>query len=218
MKKEFWLEKWQKNQTGFHKNFVHPLLKEYLSLLKLSKGDTVFVPLCGKSLDILWLNNQGYNVIGVEFSELAVKQFFDDNNLSFVKSQEERFMVYSYENIKIYQGDFFDLTQAQLKGVKAVYDRAALIALPNDLAMNYVTAMKKMLPDNTLELLITLEFEKKTGPAGPPFNTPDEKIQHLFENYSSVNLEQKKDIISREPKFEAQGCDFVYERIYFIKF
>ncbi len=218
MKKEFWLEKWQNNQTGFHKDFTHPLLMEYINKLNLEKGDSIFVPLCGKTIDMLWLNQLGFHVVGVELSQLAVEQFFVENDLSFTKHQEAEFSVYQYENITIYQGDFFALSKQQLQHIKAVYDRAALIALPNDLAAKYVDKMQEIVPQNAKELLITLEFVKKLGPLGPPFTTPDDKVVKLFSSYKSIKLLQEVDIISREGKFKELGCDYVYERVYLIKF
>jgi thiopurine S-methyltransferase len=218
MKKEFWLEKWQNNQTGFHKNFTHPLLVEYIQKLNLSQGDSIFVPLCGKTVDMLWLNQQGFRVIGIELSQLAVEQFFTENELEFSKHQEGSFVVYRYENITLYQGDFFDMSKDQLKEVKAVYDRAALIALPDDLAGKYVDKMSEIIPSHAKELLITLEFIKKLGPLGPPFTTPDTKVLELFSNYQSVELLQEVDIISREAKFKELGCEYVYERVYLVNF
>ncbi len=218
MKKEFWLEKWQNNQTGFHKDFTHPLLMEYINRLAMKKGDSIFVPLCGKTVDMLWLNQQGFHVIGVELSQLAVEQFFAENDLEFVKAQEGEFAVYRYENITIYQGDFFALSTQHLKGVKSVYDRAALIALPDDLVAQYVEKMREIIPSDAVELLITLEFIKKLGPLGPPFTTPDDKVKKLFSAYQSVELLQEINIISREPKFKELGCDYVYERVYLVEF
>lgn len=218
MKKEFWLEKWQNNQTGFHKEFTHPLLVEYIEKLNLSHGDTIFVPLCGKTIDMLWLNQQGFHVIGIELSPLAVKQFFAENELEFSKQKEENFVVYRYENITIYQGDFFEMSKDLLINVKAVYDRAALIALPDDLVGKYVDKMKELIAPHAKELLITLEFVKKLGPLGPPFTTSDAKVKKLMENYHSVELLQEVDIISREAKFKELGCEYVYERVYLVEF
>jgi thiopurine S-methyltransferase len=217
MKKEFWLEKWKNNQTGFHKDFTHPLLVKYIEELGIQKGDTVFVPLCGKSLDMLWLNNQGYQVLGVELSELAVEQFFSENNLIYKKSTINNFDVYQYENITLYVGDFFDLNNALVSKIKAVYDRAAFIALPDDLVKSYVDKMFNIIPSETHYLLITLEFIKTSGPKGPPFSSSDDKVKQLFNKYSSIKVLQEEDILSREQKFKEQGCEYVFERVHLIK-
>jgi len=217
MKKEFWIEKWQNNQTGFHKDFTHPLLIDFIDQLALKKGDTIFVPLSGKSIDMLWLHNQGFNVIGVELSELAILQFFSENNLDYVKSTDGDFDVYHYQNITIYCGDLFDLTDRHTSHVKAVYDRAALIALPEELVVRYASKMIDIIPQDSKQLLITLEFVKTAGPEGPPFSTNDAKVKKLYESLSSIKMLQKVDIIAREDKFKAQGCNYVYERVYLIQ-
>lgn len=218
MKTEFWIEKWQNQQTGFHKDFTHPLLIDYIDKLNMRKGDTIFVPLCGKTLDMLWLNSQGYKVIGVEVSDVAVEQFFSENDLGFAKSQDDKFTIYRFENITIYQGDFFDLDASYTKNVKAVYDRAALIALPDGLIEKYVDTMLDLLPSKTKELLITLELQRTTtNKLGPPFSVSDKKVTTLYKDYSFVNLLQVEDIIDREKSFQQLGCQYVYERIYLIE-
>lgn len=217
MKKEFWIEKWQNKQTGFHKDLTHPLLIEYYNRLSLETGDTIFVPLCGKTLDMLWLNNKGFNVIGVELSQIAVEQFFSENNLTYQVKNTDFFTIYSHENITIFQGDFFKLTTEDLSEVKAVYDRAALIALPDGLIEKYADKMYQILPSKTQELLITLELQRTTTDAlGPPFSVPDQKVRQLFSQYESVTLLQEDDIIDREHGFQKLGCDYVYERVYLI--
>jgi thiopurine S-methyltransferase len=216
MKKEFWLEKWENKQTGFHKDEVHPLLIKYIDDLKLKHGDTVFVPLCGKTLDMLWLNSQGYKVIGIELSELAILGFFTENDIAYEKSTGDFFDTYTYENITIYKGDFFELTQAHCQSVNVVYDRAALIALPDDLVVKYVNKMHDIIPKMTMELLITLEFDRTSGSDGPPFNTSHEKVKKLLENYKSVEQIYITDIIERESSFQKQGCTYVNERAYLI--
>ena len=217
MKKEFWLEKWQNNKTGFHKDCVHPLLVEYIDQLGMSKGDAIFVPLCGKTIDMLWLNSQGYKVIGVELSQLAVEQFFSENNISFELEKDDLFNIYTHENITIYQGDFFDLTSLHLQNVKGVYDRAALIALPDGLVEKYVEKMRDIVPGNSGILLITLELQRTTtDKLGPPFSISDKKVHQLFAHYKSINLLQEEDIIEREKGFAELGCAYVYERVYLI--
>ena len=217
MQKEFWLEKWQNNQTGFHKKSVHPLLIKHLDSLFLQNGNTVFVPLCGKSIDMLWLNNLGFKVVGVKFSELAVEQFFAENQLTFTKTSEEKFIRYDYQNIRIYQGDFFNLNAEMIKDTKAVYDRAAFIALPDDIAKKYTKKMYELFNESVKTLLITLEFEKKRGPIGPPFSTTIDKVNHFYQDYFKINLLEEIDIIEDEPKFREQGCDFLVERCFILQ-
>jgi len=217
MKKEFWINKWENNQIGFHKDFTHPLLVEYISLLNLKRGDTVFVPMCGKTLDMLWFNSQGYKVIAVELSQIAVEQFFTENNLEFTQTSDGVFNIYSHENITIYQGDYFALSTHYLKQVTAVYDRASLIALPGGMVEKYAEHMSAILPLNSKVLLITLELQRtNTDSLGPPFSVPDDKVKVLFKDFNFIELLQEEDIIDREKGFQEKGCEYVYERVYLI--
>lgn len=218
MKKEFWLEKWKNKQTGFHKNEVHPLLIKYIDKLKINQGDTVFVPLCGKSLDLLWLNAQGYKVIGIELSELAIEEFFAENEIRYEKTSDAMFELYTYENITIYKGDFFDLTPEYCQMVDAVYDRAALIALPDDIVVRYAEKMQQIIPGFASEILVTLEFDRASDHKGPPFNTPNEKVIKLFASYTSIEEVSKVDIVEREPGFQKHGCTYVNERVFLISY
>ena len=131
-----WISRWESNRIGWHTDKVNSQLIEYLDELKLSSQEAIFVPLCGKSLDMNYLIQKNFKVIGVEMSELAIQQFFEENNLSYTISKEEEFEVYEGDRIIIYCGDFFDLQSKHLDNVKAVYDRASLIAL--DLSLIHI--------------------------------------------------------------------------------
>ncbi len=218
MQQDFWLEKWQNNQTGFHKEFTHPLLKKFITKLNIAKGDSIFVPLCGKTLDMIWLHEQGYKVLAVELSQLAVEQFFAENNLPYTLQKTKHFNVYCYENISIYQGDFFLLPQDVVKNCHAIYDRAALIALPDDMVVDYADKLHELFPSNCQSLLITLEFKKKTGPLGPPFSTSNAKVNRLFAKNTQCSQLYEEDIIAREARFAEQGCQYLIERVYLLSF
>ena len=49
-------------------------------------GCSIFVPLCGKTLDLIWLNEKGHTVMGCELSEVAAKQFFEENKIPYSTS------------------------------------------------------------------------------------------------------------------------------------
>ena len=81
MGKDYWLERWEQEETGFHQSDTNPYLCQYWKELYLDQDDTVFVPLCGKSQDMLWLSAQNHKVLGVELSAIAVEGFFKENKL-----------------------------------------------------------------------------------------------------------------------------------------
>ena len=138
MDEAFWIDRWNRHQIGFHEQEVNSHLRNFWRDVAPSPSAVVFVPLCGKSRDILWLRERGHTVIGVELSRVAVNAFFSENGLSARGGRKGRFEVYESEGIRILCGNFFDLTPDDVEGVTAVYDRAALVALPHSMQESYV--------------------------------------------------------------------------------
>jgi thiopurine S-methyltransferase len=185
MKHTFWLERWEQSQIGFHQTEINQYLSEHWRELGLAEGASVFVPLCGKSLDMLWLREQGHPVLGIELSGKAVKAFFEENNLSAEVERGERFTTYRSEGLRLLVGDFFALTPEDMGAVRAVYDRASLIALPPEMRRDYARHMAKLLPVGASILLVTMEY-----PAGaidgPPFSVSEEEVHALFDGHFEV--------------------------------
>lgn len=179
MKHEFWLERWEQNQIGFHQSQINRYLTDHWAELGLAAGARVFVPLCGKSLDLLWLRGQGHSVLGIELSRKAVEAFFSDNKLHPVVSNEGRFIRYREEGLCILVGDFFALTPEDLGDIQAVYDRAALIALPPEMRMAYARQMAALLPSGAQMLLVTMEYPPGTL-QGPPFSVSSGELRSLY--------------------------------------
>ncbi len=125
---QHWLDRWKENRLGFHEAAVNQYLQAHLPRFDLDPGARIFLPLCGKALDMLWLAEQGYEVIGIELSEIALRDFFDENQLDYERIESDRFVVFRSGRIELLQGDFFDLRRDDLDGCALVYDRAALIA------------------------------------------------------------------------------------------
>ena len=133
MEKAFWEESWERGNIGFHQQSIHHYLKRFYDRLLVAKGDPVFVPLCGKTLDMLWLRQQGAAVIGVELSSVAVDDFFAENDIAVFQNRQEPFERYIGDNLEILCGDLFDLKPENLLGSRIVYDRASLVALPPEM-------------------------------------------------------------------------------------
>ena len=130
MDSDFWHKKWEDNQIGFHRSSVNPLLVRFLSVLGLVPGARVFLPLCGKTRDIAWLRDQGFRVAGAELSRLAIEQLFDELGETPEITEHGALTRFSGEGIDIFVGDIFELSAPVLGPVDAIYDRAALVALP----------------------------------------------------------------------------------------
>ena len=137
MKKDFWLERWERAEIGFHQDEINPYLRQFWQALQLARGGEVFVPLCGKSRDMVWLREQGVFVLGVELSPIAVQEFFAEQGQIPQQVRSEKFASTLADGICLACGDFFDLSKADLAQVGAVYDRASLVALPPEMRERY---------------------------------------------------------------------------------
>lgn len=182
MKAEFWHNKWEINQIGFHMNRPNPLLINHIQTLQLPKNSTLFLPLCGKTLDIAYLLAQGFKIIGNELSEIAIKALFDELELTPEITTTGNFKRYQADRISIYVGDFFDLSHQELGTIDATYDRAALIALPIETRKRYAKHLTKI-TNNAPQLLISLDYDQGIM-NGPPFSVDsDELNQHYSTLY-----------------------------------
>jgi len=182
MDASFWHQRWGKNDIAFHESATNPLLVKYFKDLSLVKGGRVFLPLCGKTLDIPWLLSKGYRVAGVELSKIAVEQLFTELGVEPNISRVGKVNHYSTNNIDIFVGDIFDLSSKMLGPVDAIYDRAALVALPEEMRNRYTAHLIKI-TDKAPQLLICYEYDQSLM-EGPPFSVSDKEVdQHYRDNY-----------------------------------
>jgi thiopurine S-methyltransferase len=182
-----WLEFWRDERTDFHQSAVNPLLSKFWSGLELTRGSRVFVPLCGKSLDMLWLAQQGHEVIGVELSPIAVADFFRENHLQPVKRQIGMFTLWSAGRISILCGDYFALAKTDLGRFDTVYDRSALTALPENIRGQYVAQLRQLVPDTARGFLLTVEDAAENA-SMQQANGVDEEIRTLFSAGFEIDL------------------------------
>ena len=216
MEQAFWQQRWQQNQTGFHLDRVNPALIAHWGDLNLPGGSTVLVPLCGKSLDLIWLAGQGHHVIGVECSELAVQAFFDEQKLAYRQADYKGFSVFNADNISILKGDYFDLDKELLEDVAAVYDRASLVAMPADMRKKYAELLKRCLPAHSQMLLITLNYDQQRMP-GPPFAVSDGDVEQLYGDDFRIRPLLQQDILPEEQRFAEKGLDYLVETVFHLR-
>jgi thiopurine S-methyltransferase len=215
MQQEFWHERWQLNQIGFHNEEINRHLQQNWPVLNPEPGCRVFVPLCGKSNDMLWLLAQGYEVMGVELSPLAVEAFFIENGLPAATSQQGKFSVSETDGLRIYCGNFFDITAKDLAGVNAVYDRASLVALPLEMRADYSAHMQHLLKPGTKTLLVAFDYPQHEM-QGPPFSVKAPEVLALYRSWCDVELLYTEDILDREPGFRARGVSRMQEQVYLL--
>ena len=213
MELSFWHDKWAKREIGFHLSEAHPWLVRYIDENPLTIDDVVFVPLCGKSLDIGFFLSLGLSVIGNELSEDAVKELFEELGLQpEVSPWGSDGKIYQGQNLKVYVGDFFKLTQSEIVNVSHVYDRAAIVALPEDMRRQYALKIVELC-GGAKQILMTLEYDQNIM-AGPPFSVTNPEVLKHYEDQFVVKEVVRRDIIEQEPRFKQKGLPEFIQCLY----
>ncbi|MGE0024487.1 MAG: thiopurine S-methyltransferase [Hyphomicrobium sp.] len=215
MTPDFWIERWQKGETAFHQAEGNDLLPKHWPALKLAAGSPVFVPLCGKSIDMAWLAGAGHRVIGAELSPLAVAEFFREQGVVAETRRVGAFEVHSAGPITIWCGDIFALPADATADVAAAYDRAALVAMPPTLQGAYAKAMRALLPAAPI-LLISLAYPQEQI-AGPPFSTPLSQVTALFGATHDINIRETRDGLEKSPNLKARGVSRLDEAVFVLR-
>jgi thiopurine S-methyltransferase len=211
MDAEYWLKRWREQRTGWHRDAPMPLLAKHWPSLGVPDDARILVPLAGKSLDMLWLSEQGYRVRGVEVSPLAIEQFFTDNALEPQRSADGG--RYTAGNIEIIRDDIFAIDDGEFAICNAVYDRAAIIAQPALERERYVREVYGKLPTDCTGLMITLEYPTDEMEA-PPFAVDEAEICRLFAAPWNVELLERRDILVEQPGFREQGVSALSTAVY----
>jgi thiopurine S-methyltransferase len=188
----FWHVKWETNDIGFHQPEANPLLVKHFRALSLAKGSRIFLPLCGKTLDISWLLSMGFRVAGVELSKLAVEQLFTEIGVQPEISRVGKLDRYRAGNIDIFAGDVFYLSRKIIGPVDAVYDRAALVALPAKTRRDYAAHMTKI-TNRAPQLLVCYQYDQ-SAMDGPPFSIGDEEINQHYAKLYGIKLLDVSDV------------------------
>ena len=215
MTKDYWLDRWKHNETGFHQDDINAYLIKYWHTLQLEIGTQIFVPLCGKTYDMVWLHNQGHSVLGVELSILAIKAFYEEKGWIPSHLPGKLFDSFTVNNINILHGDFFNLAAHDLANVRAVYDRASLVALSPETRFRYTQHILNILPSTTQILLVSLNYPQPEM-QGPPFAVSPDEIIALFQNYAKIQLLEQVDILEENPRFQQRGLNQLQENIFLL--
>ena len=217
MEIDFWLERWSRGETGFHQHHINPYLGYYYGEMgpPVEKRSElrVFVPLCGKSRDLWWLQQSGYDSVGVECSELAVEQFFTEQQLDYSKMNTARHVSYKSDRLEILLGDFFTLQAEDIGNITDIYDRASLIALPEEMRREYVRKITELQEPGTRTLLITLTYPENEMD-GPPFSVSEKEVIELYRDNFKVEKLAAKNILEDEPRFRERGLTTLTETAY----
>jgi thiopurine S-methyltransferase len=210
---EFWHDRWRSAQIGFHRSSVDENLIQHWRDLSLPQVARVLVPLCGKSIDLLWLRDQGHAAVGIELSDIALQAFFAENGVAARRRALPHFDLYEAEDLECYRGDLFELTPERLGKVAGVYDRASLVSWAPEQRGRYVDHLRTLTATGTQTLLITLEYAQAEM-NGPPFSVDSAEVHRLYSRHHSIHELARRDVLGDEPRMRARGVSSLTEVCY----
>ncbi|WP_110950814.1 thiopurine S-methyltransferase [Pseudomonas bohemica] len=213
MEPRFWHERWAINQIGFNQSEVNPYLVKLWPELAVKPRERVFVPLCGKTIDMRWLLLQGLHVVGAELSEIAVAAWFSEGGLTPEIEERGPFKVYRHGECEIWCGDFFALKARDIGECTAFYDRAAMIAMPAEMRWRYVEQLNRLMAEDSRGLLITLDYDQSQV-AGPPFSVDEDEVLQLLSPQWRLNSVGEWDVLEKSAKFKQAGATRLMEYAY----
>lgn len=212
MEASFWIERWQNGEIGFHRDTAHGALDRHWNELSVPAAGRVFVPLCGKSLDMAWLAGKGHRILGVELSPLAIADFFESQNLTPETRQSGEFTVYEAGPYELWGGDLFTLPQEALAGISAAYDRASLVALPPKMQVAYANWLSRNVV-NVPVLIIGLAYDEAEM-NGPPFSIPQPRVRELLGGRYHLDVLSDNDVMEDNPGLRKRGLTGLQETVY----
>jgi thiopurine S-methyltransferase len=210
MDPSFWLERWQRADIGFHQPAAHDFLPRHWRALQVPRGASVLVPLSGKSLDMVWLAEQGHDVLGIELSDLAVEQFFAERSRAPAVVTEGRFKIRRAGPYEIWCGDYFAFDPVRTRRIGGVFDRAALVAMPSTMQAAYADHLAALAPPGVPVLLVALAYDPSEMD-GPPFPITDGRMEELFGDTFRITLLEKRDGLASSPNLRKRGLSWLDE-------
>ncbi len=177
-----WLERWKNREIGFNQQKPNAFMVQYFERLNLAEGSKILVPLCGKTVDISWLLAQGYKVTGIELSETAIIELFEELDVVPTVSTVGELTLYTATNLNVFVGDIFKVTAELIGKIDAIYDRAAIVALTKGLRVDYTVHLRAM-SKNAPQLLLCFEYEQSLMDRTPYSVEESEVRGHYAEHY-----------------------------------
>ena len=215
MEAKFWQEKWESKIIGFNQAKVNPLLSRFSDHLKKHPGD-IFVPLCGKSIDMVFLQNETHKrIIGSELVDSAIQEFYLENEFTYTVEQSKNLKIYQNKDFQLIQGDLFQIEAQYLENVSWIYDRASIVALPKKMREQYAQFIIDRMPKANI-LMILFEYDDSKKIIGPPFSVTQEEVQSLFGNHYSIELLESYSSQPKKPKFVENQITEILENVYLL--
>ncbi len=217
MEISYWQSRWRNDKIGWHLDVVYPPLRKFWSQLSLKSQARILVPLCGRSQDMKWLAEQSCRVIGVEVSQKALQDFMELWDEEFTTDSSHGFTIYQSTSIELWQGDFMKIPENKIKPVDAIYDKAAIVALPENMRNEYAKKLLNLCNTHTQILLQTFEY-KQDEMNGPPFSVDEKEISRLFGDRFSITLLHEQSLFDELSIFQRRGLSsYLVEKVFHLE-
>lgn len=210
MEPEFWFDSWESGgtKTSFHVKEFHRHVMAHTPADALA-GKRVLVPLCGKTHDLLWFAEHAAEVIGIELVPKAIEQFFTENDRPFERHGNR----FRSGNIEILNADILTVSAQEIGKFDIVYDRAALVALPDEMRARYVARISELSPAGSIQLLNTIEY----GPAmdSPPFSVSPADVRRYYGELYDIEVADTTELPGHR-MVEKFSLDFFFEHAFLL--
>lgn len=214
MELSYWQSRWQKGNTGWHMDTVYPVLPKIWPQLNIPSGARIFVPLCGKSLDLQWLIDQNCTVIGVDISKKALHSIMQQHSEPFEQEASHGFTIYRSEAMTLWEGDVMKLPNDRMPPIDLIYDKAAIVALPPNMRSDYAQKLLSLCSDHTQILMQTFEYIQEEM-NGPPFSVDEQELEKLFGKQFSRHLLHEQSKLKELKGFRQRGLSsHLKEKVY----
>ncbi|KAM4028207.1 thiopurine S-methyltransferase isoform 2-T3 [Anomaloglossus baeobatrachus] len=214
-----WKHKWEIKNIGFHEKEIHPLLVEFINEMQYGRTKlNIFFPLCGKVVDMKWLADKGHNVVGVDVCEIALKEFFVEQNIPYNEETVDEIpgaKVFKSVSgtIALYCCSIYDLSPSVIGKFDGIWDRAAFVAVNRRDRERYTNVLLSLMAKDCRLLLVTVEYDPKLH-KGPPFYVPESDIETFLGPSCTYKLLKKMDAFTDKQK--KWGIDFYFENLYLV--
>ena len=214
MEISYWKSRWGKNNIGWHMDIVYPPLAKLWNQLSIKSDARVLVPLCGKSLDLQWLAEQGHHVTGVEVSRKALQQVMQQYPEEFTRDASHGFTIYRSNLLELWEGDFLKLPAHEISAIDIIYDKASIVALPPEMRTEYVSKLVELSNDSTQMLLQTFEYDQAEM-TGPPFSVDEQEVKNHFSDRFEIALLHEQSKLDELEKLQQRGLSsYLREKVY----
>lgn len=203
---DHWLDAWNRGLTPWSDPGINQYLRDNLAKLRLTTGCTILVPMCGDSADMVWLAEQGHNVVGIDISHLAIESFFSQATIAYNKIGNVYTSKNTPLNITIINENIFNTELLSTFSFDAIYDKGALVTVPHKHKPKYILRMHKLAPRAKI-LLITAYYRQAPGYGAPPFLESVESVQSLYREHYSFSLLEHKIGNDNQEKAKAQTSE-----------